>query len=127
MTGQLPNYPIVPVLRQSVPDLRGQTGEFQCKISLKLLLQSSLSCTVLSTPRLHYGLTDLRLGVRPMSAEQKSTFITGELDHNLCLNVDPWPDLGRNVDTADKTLLQAAKKAAPDADSSKHSKRGNFT
>jgi hypothetical protein len=39
-----------------------------------------------------------------MSAEQKSTFITSELNHSLCLNVDPLPDLGLNVETADKIV-----------------------
>ena len=96
----LQNYPLSAAAEVAVSDLRGGTDAIQPGYNLRLALPVTLATRQKRTI-ISIGPSDLRSGVGPMGIESESKFITaliGDLNANVCLEIDPLPDLARDTE-----------------------------
>jgi hypothetical protein len=96
----LPGYPLKAAAQTVLSDLRGGTAAVQAAYNNRLVLPASLAFRSLQS-FVSKGPADLRSGVGPLSVERESLFIhalIADLNKNMCLNIDPLPDLNRDTE-----------------------------
>jgi hypothetical protein len=96
----LPGYPMKAAAQTVLSDLRGGTAAVQAVYNNRLVLPASLAFRSFQSFVIK-GPADLCSGVGPLSVERESQFIhalIADLNKNMCLNIDPLPDLNRDTE-----------------------------